>query len=75
MKLEHRQNQYGDYFVFQTDVMPERLIARFGGIEEAEDFIGRKMRLHAKEHPQAPIPPDDHPAIKTRKPGRPKKTA
>ena len=49
MKLEARLNHLGDYFVYQLDDGPERVIARFGSQEEAENYMVRKTRLAAKQ--------------------------
>lgn len=77
MKLEARANKFGDFYVWQTDEGPERVIARFGSEEEAANYITRKQRLAAKQagipetvevEPEAQdIPPLGKPARK--KPG------
>jgi hypothetical protein len=55
MKLEARPNKFGDFYVYQLDEGPERVIARFTAKEEADHYIDRKHRLAAK---QAGIPAD-----------------
>lgn len=65
MKLESRPNEYGDLYVYRTDVEPERLMARFAGPEEADDYMKRTVaRWHKKNHQVVEEPPpEDHPAM------------
>lgn len=49
MKLEARPNKFGDFYVWQLDEGPERVVARFGSKEEAENYAERKVRLAAKQ--------------------------